>query len=961
MPRVVEKMDGVSGAALLRGILLAGALGGAAELRAELSFNKDIRPILSNACFACHGPDEEERAADLRLDTREGALADLGNGFFAVVPGDPDKSELIYRVTSDDEDEVMPPPKHGKPLTADQIATLRQWIEEGAKYERHWSYVKPERTTPLEVADSGWVRNPIDGFVLSRLEQEKLKPSKEADRRVLARRVALDLTGLPPAPEEVDAFAEDQRPDAYERFVDQLMARPAFGEHWARMWLDLARYADSAGYADDPMRTIWEYRDYVIRSFNENKSFDEFTIEQLAGDLLENPTEDQLIATAFHRNTQTNNEGGTNDEEFRTVAVVDRVNTTSQVWLGTTMACAQCHTHKYDPITHEDYFRMYAILNNTADADRKDEAPVIRRLSEKEKQQKADFEKRLSVLEGKQKEAEAKGPAALSERTGPLPIRYLRVQAIGKGIFLHLAELEAYVGDRNVALDGTASQSSTAYNGPANLGNDGNRDGDHMVSKSVTHTGKEDNPWFELDLGSEQNLGKVQLWNRTDHGLASRLRHFRLIGMDADRQPVWVQEFKLTPNPSVDATPPASFEAFSKQQADALAAHHAQLLKEGSPLVRQIAELKKQLNGIQGTPTPIMRELPEGKRRETHIHLRGNWMSKGDKVQPGVPAALYPLPDNLTPNRMDLAKWLVDPGNPLTARVVVNRFWEKIFGIGIVATSEEFGSQGDQPSHPELLDWLAIEFVENGWDMKRLLRLLVTSASYRQDSAVSPELTARDPKNRLLARGPRFRLSAEMVRDQSLSVAGLLSDKMHGPPVHPPQPDMGLKAAFGGGIDWKTSAGEDRYRRGIYTTWRRSNPYPSMAAFDAPNREVCTVRRDRTNTPLQAFVTLNDPVYVEAAQGLARRMAEAAGSPVERVRHGYRLCFSRDPEPGELDRLMLLHDQAMETFASDPENAKRMATDPIGPIPKGRDPVELAALSVVGNVLLNLDEMLMKR
>ena len=767
----------------------------AGPIRAELSFNKDIRPILSNKCFACHGPDEETLEGDLRLDTREGALADLGGGFAAIVPGNLKESELIYRVETDDEDDLMPPPKSGERLTPEEVAILKQWINEGAEYEKHWSYQKPERPPLPEVKQDKWVRNAIDQFLLACLEQEKLNPAGEADRYALGRRVALDLTGLPLTAEEAEAFAKDERPDAYERLVDDLLSRSAFGEHWARMWLDLARYADSAGYADDPARTIWAYRDYVIKAFNENMPFDQFTIEQIAGDLLENPTEDQLIATAFHRNTQTNNEGGTNDEEYRNVAVVDRVNTTGQVWMGTTMACVQCHTHKYDPITQKEYFQMFAILNQSEDADRRNEAPVHSLFTEEQLEQRRKLTEELATLTEKEKAA----------------------------------------GE---------------------------------------------------DVGDEEK----------------------------------------------------------KKLAEAVVAK------------------KKELDGVKPrTTVPIMRELPEGKRRKTHVQLRGNFLDKADEVGPGVPAAFHPLPEGYEADRLGLAHWLVDEENPLTGRVVANRFWEKIFGIGIVATSEEFGSQGEQPFHPELLDWLAVEFVESGWDMKKLLRLMVTSAAYRQESRVTPELVERDPENRLLARGPRFRLTAERLRDQSLFVAGLLSDKMYGPPVNPPQPNLGVKAAFGGGIDWKTSPGEDKFRRGIYTRWRRSNPYPSMASFDAPNREVCTVRRDRTNTPLQAFVTLNDPVYVEAAQALARRMNERGGVTGEKINRGIRLALGRPPQEKETQRLTSLYETVKAVYDSDPEEARKMATVPLGDAPSGSDVPELAALTVVANVLLNLDEMLMKR
>ena len=1112
----------------------------------NIDFNTQIRPLLSNRCFACHGPDEDERAADLRLDTAEGALD------WVVVPGEPDDSELFLRITSDDEDEAMPPVGKGDRFTKEEADLISRWIAQGANYARHWSYNKPVR--PQVPAGT----HPVDHFIEQRLTKEGLAFSPESDHYTLARRLSLDLTGLPPTPEEADAFAADQDPKSYENYVDQLLARSAFGEHWARMWLDLARYADSAGYADDVPRTIWAYRDYVIRAFNENKPFDQFTLEQLAGDFLENSTREQIVATAFHRNTQTNNEGGTNDEEFRNVAVVDRVNTTLATWMGTTIACAQCHTHKYDPITHEEYYQVFAILNQTQDSDKKDEQPLLSLLSETQQKKKeeliaeiaalekklaaprkdpgflaglADWEKSLGntawhVLQPNDLEAAsganltaqedgsvlASGPKGevddytftarspldritavkvelladerlpnsgpsrnqnlvlneltlSSETESGSPTRrgrYVHLELPGKDRFLHVAEVQVFSREKNLATAGTATQSSTGANGHAKLAIDGNINGNY-AAKTTSHTGNGDPaPWWEVDLGAEQDLSRIVVWNRTDNGLQQRLDGFRLTVLDAARQPVWDNVYKKAPERELtvslegaqvarfarasasyqqkkffaskaidgnagrdsgwaiaggqgrnhhavfelgsplpggqlrlrlqqtfphhpigrfrisvtDAAEPASalpdniaaiLSTPADQRDDAarsrLIKHYAKHSAEGTRRRDRIATLRREITSIKPDVTvPVLREVAEANRRKTHIHLRGSYLNHGDEVEPGFPTSIAPAPAGDTPpDRLALARWLTSEENPLTARVAANRFWEKIFGIGIVATSEEFGSQGEVPSHPELLDWLAVEFVESGWDMKAFLKLLVTSRAYRQTSHVTDELAARDPANRLVARGPRVRLSAEMVRDQALAVSGLLSRKMFGPPVRPPQPDLGIKAAFGSGIDWKTSDGEDRYRRGLYTTWRRSNPYPSMATFDAPNREVCTVRRDRTNTPLQALVTLNDPVYIEAAQALARLMASASDSPTEQLRHGFRLCLSRAPRDDELARLVRFFEETRMRYAGDTDLARKMATDPIGPAPEGIDLSDLAALTVAGNVLLNLDEMLMKR
>ncbi len=1130
----------------------------------KIDFSRDIKPILSNKCFLCHGPSETDRKGGkhgLRLDTAAGSIEDLG-GHAAIVPGKPEASELIARISSHDPEEVMPPKSMGKPLTAHEIELLKEWIRQGAQYSLHWSYIKPVRPVPPAVSDMSWPKNEIDRFLLARLDSEKLKPSPEADRYALIRRVSLDLTGLPPTLEEVEAFIADTDPQAYEKLVDRLLQKSAYGEHWANLWLDLARYADSAGYADDPSRTIWLYRDYVIRALNENKPFDQFTIEQLAGDLLPNATDEQLVATAFHRNTLTNSEGGTNDEEFRNVAVVDRVNTTMAVWMGTTISCAQCHDHKYDPISQEEFFRFYAFFNNTADADRRDESPLAMIYSDEQRRQKSLWEEERSKLElvaktrtpalqAAQTRWEAAFPlnlawnivqpagvnstagvamtiakdGAVSVPTGaktdtytvdlalpaqaisavrlealPDPIlpgggpghaggnfvvtrisamlnspagtavsgRYVRVELPGKGKMLSLAEVQAFQGKENVAPKGEAKQSSTDYAGPAQLAIDGNTDGRYNEAKSTTHTAVSDDPWWELDLKADQKLDRLVVWNRVDAGTVERLADFKISILNDKREPVWQQQVAAPPKPNTEfslsgrrevefasaladfsqasfdpanvlknpdpktkgwavggdlgkphaltlipkaplevpagstltvtieqnssydghtlghfrlsttedprvaevaRTPAAVLQALSvplasrqPAQLSAIADYYLTIAPDLAATRQQLATVQQQLADLKPETVPVMKELPTDQRRVTKIQYRGNFMDLGPDVTEGTPAAFPALPKDAPRDRLTLARWVMSEDNPLTARVIANRYWEQIFGVGIVLTSEEFGSQGDQPYHPELLDWLATEMVRLKWDTKAFLRLLVTSAAYRQSSKVSSELQHRDPDNRLIARGPRFRLSAEALRDQALLVSGLLSPKMFGPPVKPAQPSLGLSAAFGSGIDWQTSAGADKYRRGVYTTWRRSSPYPSMATFDAPNREVCTVRRIRTNTPLQALVTLNDPVYIEAAQALARRMVSAGGkTSAERLTYGFRLCLARPPHPNEVARLVKLYDDALHRYGKSADEARKMATEPLGPPPADMSLPELAALTVVGNVLLNLDETIMKR
>ncbi len=749
-------------------------------------FGRDVRPILAAHCFKCHGPDLKK--GGLNLQDRQAALKTLKSGQVAIVPGDGGASELIHRVTASEESERMPP--KGKPLTAKEIATLRAWIDQGAKYEAHWAYVKPVRPALPAVKDRSWVRNGIDTFILARLEREGLTPSREADRATLIRRVSLDLTGLPPSVEEVLAFETDPRPDAYERLVDRLLASPHYGEHQARPWLDMARYADTNGYEKDDRRLIWPYRDWLIDACNRDLPFDRFTIEQIAGDLLPNPTRAQLIATGFHRNTMVNTEGGTDDEEFRVAALVDRVNSTMTVWMGTTMACAQCHNHKYDPFSQKEYYRLLAFFNSTQDRGRSNE------------------------------------------------------------------------------------------------------------------------PTLELP-SPEQARQRRQL-----RGAMARL-----------------QLTLLTPQ----AWP---------------------ALTLARPVLAQLAPLRAREQAIRPLTTLVMKELP--KPRPTHVHVRGNHRNLGEEVQPGVPAAWHPLPPNQPANRLTLARWLVDPDNPLVGRVTMNRLWARYFGHGFVETSEDFGVQGEPPTHPELLDWLATEFVARHWSMKAMHRLVVTSATYRQDARVTPPLYERDPYNRLYARGPRFRLSAEAVRDNALAVSGLLTRKLGGPSVFPYQPD-GIWNNPYSSDRWVMSTNGDQYRRGLYTFWRRTAPYAAFMAFDAPSREVCWERRVRTNTPLQALATLNDKSFIECSAALARRIVtEAKSDAAARAAYGFRLCVARAPNRTELDQLLALYRERLEAYRKDPAAARLMAAGGLSAPPAGTDAAELAAWTVVANVLLNLDETITK-
>jgi hypothetical protein len=1137
---------------------------------AKADFNREVRPILTENCYKCHGPDDGARKAGLRFDIRAEALKPTKSGDLAIVPNAPEKSAMVARITAADPDDRMPPAATGKTLSPTQIETLRRWIAEGANYATHWAYVKPVRPPVPEVKNRRWPRNALDRFILARLEREHLRPSGEADRYTLIRRVALDLTGIPPTIEEVDRFVSDRSQQAYEDLVDRMLRKPAFGEHWARLWLDLARYADSAGYADDPPRTIWAYRDYVIKSFNANKPFDRFTLEQIAGDLLDDDEEDQ-IATAFHRNTMTNNEGGTRDEEFRNAAVVDRVNTTMAVWMAISMGCAQCHNHKYDPISQEEYFRFFAFFNNTADADRTDEAPVLELFTPQQRQERAKWQGEIAEIEHQFKtsrpeslerqagwernfpgedqwarlepvRAKAKSGVPATEtadhaakitprtstttdwleftlaanriagvRIDVLPSdtnandsakadfaishvgaeliasstnrpagRYVRLELPGTDRILSIAEVEVIRGTKNIAPEGVASQSSTAHDGVARLAIDGNTNGD-FDARSTTHTESSEDPWWELDLKQAQTVDRITVWNRTDHGLQERMKDLRITLLDERRALIWERTLTEAPNPKAafsllapnlleftaalaePAEPGAALIELVAEQRKAepkgwlvkagdgrahsltlvmprplavpqgsrlqLAIEHTasaegcrparlrasassderlteyalvpgsilELLSKGpsqrneeqraatseyyrahvdpefKPQRKRLTQLRKEMAAVKPNTVPVMRELPGDKQRVTHVQFRGNYESLGKEVSMAIPAAFHPLPKGGPLNRLTLANWLMDKDNPLTARVLANRLWEQIFGNGIVRTSDDFGSQGDLPTHPELLDWLACQLRDGGdvangraldparpWDIKAFFKFLVTSATYRQSSRVTPELRERDPDNLLLARGPRFRVPAEVVRDQALAVSGLLSPKMYGPPVRPPSPALGLTAAFGGSLDWQTSEGEDRFRRAIYTEWRRTSPYPAMATFDAPNREVCALRRPRSNTPLQALVVLNDPVFVEASQALGRRIDAAAGSNAEKIAYGFRLCLARPPHEAEVRRLLEFYEQARANYAAKPEEGKLVigAETQAGPNPQNI--ADLAAWTALGNVLLNLDEMLMR-
>jgi hypothetical protein len=989
----------------------------------EISYQRDIRPLLAKNCFACHGPDENAREADLRLDIRESALS-AENHPAAIIPGRPETSELWQRIQAKDPDKKMPPPETGHALSPEQIALIKMWIESGAEYAEHWSRVAPKQPPLPALSNPSWPANPIDHFVLAQWDKRGLKGSDRADRATLLRRLSLDLTGLPPTVEDVDSFILDASPNAYEKRVDQLLQSDRFGEHWARMWLDQARYSDTKGYEKDQPREIWRYRDWVIQALNQDLPFDQFTIEQIAGDLLPDPTSDQILATAFHRNTMTNDEGGTDNEEFRVLAVKDRVDTTLQVWMGLTMGCAKCHTHKYDPIRQEEYYQFYALFNQTADADRPNDEPraatptlmqsmQLQHLDESIQRVEASYRTETEELKVARQlwvqNQATKSPwktlaaqkAKTNSETTLVPQSDGAILAQGPAsetetyeiIFASLPEGE-YDALRLEAL----TDPSMKDGGPGRNGNDPNFvvseiklellnpedpsplavtiksakadfsqnnwpvenafDGDTKTGWAISPQQRKphvavfrfDNP---LQVKSGQRL-KVQLVQ--EYGNRLVLGKFRIAlgaGSDKELAPTLQDLSELARIPQ-DARTASQMERLAeafRQEWPATAKIYSQLQKlqqERSQLVSSIPR------------TPIMKELGPSQHRETRIHLRGNFLQPGDVVQPGVPQAFNPFPEGQPMNRLGVAQWLVADDNPLTSRVAVNRIWARFFGRGLVETEEDFGVQGTLPTHPDLLDWLAIAYrTDMDWSTKELCKTIVMSKTYQQSSNTSEEHQRKDPDNRWLTRSPRFRLPAETIRDQALQVAGLLSPKIGGPSVMPPQPD-GIWQTTYSTLKWNTSAGPDRYRRALYTYWRRTSPYPSMLTFDAGSREVCVIRRVRTNTPLQALVTLNDPVFLEAAGGLGQRMIKQQTEDRVRLHAGFRMVLSRSPNELELNRLGELLQVSIEEFRDNPDEAKSLLKSGQIEFSEMDDLPKLAAYVLVGNVLLNLDETLMR-
>ncbi len=1007
-----------------------------------VDFSRQILPILSENCFACHGPDEKKRKAKLRLDTREGATAKRTGGA-AVVPGKAAESSLIERITTDEPQMRMPPPKTGKTLKPDQIDLLRRWIDQGAPWAVHWSFVPPRRPPLPKVADASWPRNPVDFFILARLEAAGLKPTAEADRARLLRRVTLDLTGLPPTPAEIDAFLADRSPDAYEKVVDRLLESPRYGEHMARYWLDAARYGDTHGLHLDNYREMWPWREWVIRAFNRNEPYDQFLIEQLAGDLLPDASLDQVVASGFNRCHVTTSEGGSIEEEVYVRNVVDRVDTFGTVLLGLSTGCARCHDHKYDPFGQKDYYQLFAFFNSLdetaldgnaarhppiARVAAGDQAAALERLRKKadavrqaiaEQVAKVNYDE---AAEPREPEKTARMeyiwiddalPANVTAPTGgvngswefvaaPAPVlsgsKSLRRSAggltqnvlenakpglrVGAGdvLFAHVY-LDPANPPRQIMLQwNTDGWKHRAYWG-ANLipwGNENSPERRHLGS--LPPAGK----WVRLEV----EAAKVGLapgsvitgWAFTQHGGTAYWDRAGIVTSTPQegRAFATLSGWLRVQQASGGAGLPKNLQEIVKVAADKRTEAQKKQLRDYfvenawdktrgafEPLHRQLAEIDRERERLDKElpATLVSKELATP--RPAFILKRGEYELKGTKVGRDTPAFLPPFPSGAPRNRLGLARWLVAPENPLTARVAVNRFWQQVFGTGLVKTAEEFGSQGEAPSHPELLDWLAVQFREDGWDVKKLMRRLVTSATYRQASRVTPDRLAKDPANRLLSRGPRFRLDAEVVRDQALFVSGLLVERQGGPSVKPPQP-AGLWEAVGytasNTARFTPDAGHEKvHRRSVYTFWKRTAPPPQMSALDAPSREACTVRRERTNTPLQALLLLNETQFVECARALAERVLHEGGPKREnRLVYLFQCTVGRPPEAGELAELAGACNDFLAAYRQDAGAARKLIAVGETKPDAALDPAELAAWTLIANLVLNLDEVLNK-
>lgn len=995
----------------------------------KIEFNRDVLPILSNHCFICHGPDSATREAGLRLDQRESAVGKAESGKTAIAPGNVKLSELIHRITTEDENERMPPADGPKRLNAAQIAILKAWIAQGAEYQLHWAFVapkQPERPKPLNTA---WPKNEIDLFVCMEMERAGLKPAREASRETLIRRVAFDLTGLPPTLKEIDIFLADKSSKAYERMVDRYLNSPAYGEHMAKHWLDLARYADSNGYQYDTEREQWVWRDWVINAYNKNKPFDEFTVEQLAGDLLPNATGQQRLATGFNRNHGITIEGGIIDEEYRTEYVMDRLVTTGEVWLALTIGCARCHEHKYDPISQKEFYQLYAFFNQVPERGMRGFAPKERIPSPLANSIQQEIETKLARLKAglrkpidldRQLDIWSQDISRQSAR-GWTVVEPLVMKSSGGTTLTKLVDHSILAGGANPQKDVyelTAQTDATGMTavrlealthkslpggGPGRHSNSNfvlsefeltaisiadpsqrqevkfhraiadYSQANYEIAKAIDGSVAGNNGWA-VDGPTRKLPATAMFIASTPFGykggteLQFRLRHeagFATHGIGRPRFSITGDSDKTLELHGI----PAAIRQIAAKKRNQRSSNEQKQIREyflihHSPkqkLEQRIADLEKQK--VAAFPeTMIMQDLAQP--RATYLLDRGQYNEPRDQVIPNVPAIFPAMSKTTTKNRLGFAEWLVDPNHPLTARVAVNRYWQRIFGMGLVKTSEDFGVQGELPSHPELLDWLALEFIRSGWDIKHMQRLIVNSATYQQTSHVGAAAYAQDPENRLLARGPRMRLDAEQIRDATLAIGGLLVQRLGGKSVYPYQPKglwLELNNRPNYSREYARGSGEDLYRRSLYTFWKRTVPSPMLKTLDAPEREFCTIRRSRTNTPLQALLLMNGPQFVEAARKLAERMLIEGGSHVdEQIKYGFRLVTARNPSKAELAVFRESYDTDLKNYTNDQAAAIRLLQVGDSSFDTKLNTAKLATYTSLARLFLNLDEAITK-